>query len=146
MTRNITIRKTSSEVWKKYAVKHFKICLVRGVIVSFHPQLHTSHTTNAITMMLITKLIFTAFSAAISTVKASQSSLLRTARSLQAPENCDTCYNQTSGAGNTYEFYPQWLNGSRDYVYCEMIWNYNDTYGSDLFSTSPIKVRRGKRC
>lgn len=96
--------------------------------------------------MLITTLIFTTFLADISTVKASQSNLLRTVRLLQAPENCDTCYNQTSGAGNTYEFYPQWLNGSRDYVYCEIIWNYNDTYGSNLFSTSPIKVRPGKRC
>jgi hypothetical protein len=60
-------------------------------------------------------------------------------RSLQAPEDCDTCYNLTAGDGNEFYLYPQWLNNSRNFIYCEMIWNYDDQHGSDIYSTSPIQ-------
>lgn len=88
---------------------------------------------------MITKISFLAFLASI--VHASEPSLLRhysASRSLQAPEDCDTCYNETAGDGTVYYLYPQWLNNSRNYVYCEMLWDYGSPHGTDLYSTSPI--------
>ncbi len=92
--------------------------------------------------MMITKIAFMAFVAMTFTVNASEPSLLcqsPTARCLQALEDCDTCYNQISGDGTTYLLYPQWFNNYRDYIFCEIILTYDELYGSDVYSTFPIK-------
>jgi hypothetical protein len=42
-----------------------------------------------------------------------------------------------TGQGTTMTLYPQTLNDSRDYRYCELVFNYGDI-GSDIYSTSPL--------
>jgi len=81
-------------------------------------------------MMISKILVFMAFFVVTGTANAN--------RFLQAPEDCSSCYTSTAGDGTEYYLYPQWLNNSRDYIYCEMLWNYGDPHGSDIYSTSPI--------
>ena len=94
--------------------------------------------TSLIKKMIIKNRIIAFFAASLR-ASSSTEAKLRGGRALQTPEECDTCYNVTTGDGTEYYLYPQWLNNSRDFIYCEMVWNYGDPYGSDLYSTSPIQ-------
>jgi hypothetical protein len=54
-------------------------------------------------------------------------------RSLQA----DTNVTVTSAKGDTLVLYPQTLENARNFIYCELVFNYGDL-GSDIYSTSPV--------
>ena len=54
-------------------------------------------------------------------------------RSLQA----DTNVTVTSAKGDTLVLYPHSLENARNYIYCELVFNYGDN-GSDIYSTSPV--------
>lgn len=48
-----------------------------------------------------------------------------------------------TGQGTTLTLFPQTLTDSRDYRYCELVFNYGDN-GSDIYSTSPLAECSGE--
>ena len=49
----------------------------------------------------------------------------------------DVPIEMTTGQGNTYTLTPQQLDDARDYIYCELVFDYGDQ-GNDIYSTSPL--------
>ena len=45
--------------------------------------------------------------------------------------------DMTTGQGKTYTLTPQQLDDARDYLYCELVFDYGNQ-GSDIYSTSPL--------
>ena len=49
----------------------------------------------------------------------------------------DVAVEMTTGQGETYALTPRQLDDARDYVYCELVFDYGDQ-GNDIYSTSPL--------
>ena len=53
------------------------------------------------------------------------------------PEGWTSPQSMTSAMGPTFTLTPDSLSPARDFIYCELVFNYGDA-GSDIYSTSPV--------